>query len=483
MKLIKFRLKSIEDASVIRKFSVLFSLMSFFPFVILATLFFYFKIKGKIDLNLNLLFWSISLVGVFALIGFFGMRQSLINLVNVSKTAKDVLNGNITKRTDVKKAGDNEVARIARAFNEVIQQLEVNIEELKKSKSALQTILGKVASGVSSTENINTFLDLILETTVNALDAKAGLLLTLDEEKNDLVVRNASGGSASLYSRGQRIPMESELVGWVVKQNKPLLIPRLHDSDTAKATDTGVAFQPPLICNPLVYQNKVIGVIAISGKTQETNFEEEEAIILSNLASQIALSIANAELNAAAQETYLETITALALAVEARDPYSRGHSDRVSKYSVLIAKGIGLDEDNIRRIREAAQLHDVGKIGISDEILRKPDLLNDYEREIMHQHPVIGEGIIIPLHGFSQLRDPIRHHHEWLNGEGYPDHLRGDQISLEARILAIADSFDAVTTNRPYRKALDFTAGKQELLRYKDIRYDAKAVETLINCI
>jgi HD-GYP domain-containing protein (c-di-GMP phosphodiesterase class II) len=226
-----------------------------------------------------------------------------------------------------------------------------------------------------------------------------------------------------------------------------------------------------------------LGAISVSGKTRDDNFQEEELIILSNLASQIALAIENAKLNADAQQTYLETITALALAVEARDPYSRGHSDRVSKYSVLIAQELGLDEEMITKIKAAAQLHDVGKIGISDEILRKPSSLNDYERQIMRQHPIIGEGIIVPLRGFSHLRGPIRHHHEWLNGEGYPDHLVGEQISLEARILVVADSFDAITTDRPYRKAMDFATAKQELLKYKGERYDSKIVDAFIKRI
>jgi HD-GYP domain-containing protein (c-di-GMP phosphodiesterase class II) len=269
----------------------------------------------------------------------------------------------------------------------------------------------------------------------------------------------------------------------VVKQSKPLLIPRLHKSPAVNTNSVDSVFQPPLICTPLIFQNKVVGVISISGKDKDANFEEDELMILSNLASQIALAIENAKLNSDAQKTYLETITALALAVEARDPYSRGHSDRVSKYAVKIAQKLGLDEERIRRIKEAAQLHDVGKIGISDEILRKPDMLDDYERQIMYQHSIIGEGIIIPLRGFSHLRDPIRHHHEWLNGEGYPDHLKGDDVSLEARILAVADVFDAITTDRPYRKGMDFAQAKQELLKHKETHYDAKVVDAFVSCI
>ena len=101
----------------------------------------------------------------------------------------------------------------------------------------------------------------------------------------------------------------------------------------------------------------------------------------------------------------------------------------------------------------------------------------------MQQHPLIGEGIIIPLHGFFHLRDPIRHHHEWLDGQGYPDRLAGDQISSEARILAVADSFDAMTTDRPYRKGMTFEQAREELLKYKGIRYDPIVVDSLLSCL
>lgn len=480
--MLKFKLKSIENASVIRKFSVLFSLMSFFPFIVLFALFFYF-VRGGAKLNLNLIFWMVFLVGIFALIGFFLMRRTLVNLIKISKGTKDILTGNIPEPLNIKTDGNNEVAQIARAFNEIVQRLEVNIQELQKSKNLLQEVLTKIASGASSSENIDAFLDLILETSVGALDAKTGLLLLCDEEKKELIVKSSFGLSSSFYSKGQRIPMDAGTVGWVVKQKEPLIIPRVLKGESPEIAGAELAFRPPLISTPLVFQNRVVGVISVSGKKTDGNFQEDELVILSNLASQIALAIENAKLNADAQKTYLETITALALAVEARDPYSRGHSDRVSGYSTKIGRKLGLDEERIRRIKESAMLHDVGKIGISDEILRKPDKLNENEWKIMRQHPVIGEGIIIPLRGFFQLRDPIRHHHEWISGEGYPDGLRDDEISLEAKILAVADTFDAITTERPYRKGLDFEQAKQELLKYKGIHYDPKVVDAFLDCM
>lgn len=476
----KFQLKSIEDASVIRKFSVLFTLMSVFPFVVLAILFFIFN-KGDIKINPDLFFWSVFLVGIFSIIGFLGIRQTLTKLNKVSRGLKGVLKDELPKAIDIKTAGDNEITQIVLAFNNMVKKLEDNIKELEKSKGIVQDLLNKVASGVSFAENVDTFLDLILKTTVSALDAKIGLLLLIDG--NELIIKSSYGLNGSFYSKDKQLSLETEVVGWVIKQRRPLLIPRLSKIPTAKTEDIDLVFQPPLICVPLIFQNKVIGAILISNKEKETNFEEDELLIVSNISSQIALAIENAKLNADAQRTYLETVTALALAVEARDVYSRGHSDRVAGYALKLAQELGLSQEQIKIVREAAQLHDVGKIGISDEILRKPDELNDYEREIMQQHPIIGEGIIVPLHGFFSLRDPIRHHHECLNGQGYPDHLKGEQISIETRILAVADIFDAMTTDRPYRKGMNFQEAKQELIKHKDVYYDAKVVDIFINCI
>ncbi|MFH0738344.1 MAG: HD domain-containing phosphohydrolase, partial [Candidatus Omnitrophota bacterium] len=455
----------------------LFTLMTLLPFLLLAGAFLFFVQSGRVAINLDLLFWSVIIVGLFAFIGFLSMRKTFMNLMTVSKDAKDILAGDLTKRINIKGSGSNEVTELAKTFNGVVQQLESNIKQLEKSRSMLQGVLLRVASGVSSAENIDAFLDLILETTVDALDGKRGLLLLIDEEKKELIIKSSFGLGAA-YLKDSRIPIDDEVVSWVIKQKKPLLIPRLHK--IASVESTSAAFEPPLICTPLMFQGRIIGAISVSGKKQDTNFEEDELIVLSNLASQVALALENSRLNYDNQKTYLETVTALALAVEARDTYSRGHSDRVSICSVKIAQALGLEPQRIKAIKEAAQLHDVGKIGISDDILKKPGFLNDFERKIIQQHPVIGEGIIVPLHGFLHLRDPIRHHHEWLNGEGYPDHLKGDEISLESRILTVSDSFDAMTTDRPYRKGLTLQQVKEELLRYVDSRYDKRVVDALI---
>lgn len=473
-KMTSLKLKSVENAPLIRKFSVFFALMSFAPFAVLSALFLIFVTQGKISISQDLFFWAIFFIGIFALAGFLSMRRTFMNLTRVSESAKDILTGNLSARINLKTAGDNEVAQLARSFNEIVGQLEENIRQLEKSRKTVQEILLKVASGVSFTENIDAFLDLILDTTVSALDGKGGVLFLLDAEKEELTVKSVCGLDAQ-YPQEKKIPVDKEISGWAIKQKRPLLIPRLHKIAAAAEGEP----ERSLIAAPLVFQNRILGLISVSGKKQGDDFTEDELVILSNISAQVALAIENARLNADNAKAYFETISALAMAVEARDIYSRGHSDRVGEYAVKIARRLNLPEERIKAVKEAAELHDVGKIGISDEILKKTGMLNDVERKIMEQHPLIGEGIIIPLHGFSHLRDAIRHHHEWLNGEGYPDRLKDEQISLEAKILAVADCFDAMTTDRPYQKGRNFQEAKEELLKYAGVRYDRKVIEAL----
>ena len=162
------------------------------------------------------------------------------------------------------------------------------------------------------------------------------------------------------------------------------------------------------------------------------------------------------------QELFLETIRTLAAAIDAKDPYTRGHSERVSSYSMAIARHLGLGSEEMFRVRIAAILHDVGKLGIREGILNKPGGLTEDEFMIMRQHPEIGSQIMAPIRALKDIIPGIRNHHETWDGRGYPDGLKGEDIPLVARIIGAADTFDAMTTTRPYQEAatLDYVLGK-----------------------
>jgi len=173
---------------------------------------------------------------------------------------------------------------------------------------------------------------------------------------------------------------------------------------------------------------------------------------------------------------FLGTIRALAAAVDEKDPYTRGHSDRVTKYSVIIARALGLDERTIEIISISALLHDVGKIGIDDKILKKPGFLTPEEFEIMKQHPVKGFNIMKTIEQMRDVLPGLRSHHEQWDGNGYPDRLKGEEIPLIARIIAVADTLDAMTTNRPYQQALTFEFAVERINKNVGVKYDKNVV-------
>jgi len=179
-------------------------------------------------------------------------------------------------------------------------------------------------------------------------------------------------------------------------------------------------------------------------------------------------------------ELFINSIRALAAAIDAKDPYTRGHSERVARYSSLVAREMGLSSEDVRRVRLSALLHDVGKIGIDDRILLKPTALTEEEFEIMKSHPVKGAAI---MEAIPQLKDVIpgmKHHHERWEGGGYPEGLSGEGIPLQARIVSVADTFDAMTTTRPYQRAMDIRFVFQRLRDLAGNRFDPSVVDALI---
>ncbi len=177
---------------------------------------------------------------------------------------------------------------------------------------------------------------------------------------------------------------------------------------------------------------------------------------------------------------FMGSIQMLAGAVDEKDPYTRGHSDRVTKYSLMIAKEMGLDPGFLEILRVSAQLHDVGKIGIEDRILKKPGALTPEEFEIMKTHTTKGANILRPVPQLREMLPGIELHHEALNGRGYPYGIKGDEIPLLARVIAVADTFDALTTNRPYQKAHDPVEALRIIQTLSGQRLDPKAVAALL---
>lgn len=230
-----------------------------------------------------------------------------------------------------------------------------------------------------------------------------------------------------------------------------------------------------LICSPLKIKDRAIGTINISSENL-VNYAAEHLKLLNTLASQAASAIENARLYEELRETFFAVVYALAETIEKRDPYTGGHTKRVTDYSLAIGEEIGLKEDEMTSLRLAATLHDIGKIGVKDSVLLKEGKLTDEEFEAIKMHSLYGEQILRYVHQMKDVIPGVKHHHEKYNGRGYPDNLKGEEINITARIIGVADTFDAMTTDRPYRKGLSLEAAFEELRKCSGTQFDPHIV-------
>jgi putative nucleotidyltransferase with HDIG domain len=236
-----------------------------------------------------------------------------------------------------------------------------------------------------------------------------------------------------------------------------------------------------LISAPLINKDNLVGVINCERVLSKKGpFTPENLDLLETLGSQASIAIENARLYHNLLNVYLETIRSLAAAIDAKDSYTHGHSRRVTDLSVGIALEMGLARSEVDTIRHASLLHDVGKIGISEQILLKPGRLTDDEFETIKSHPHIGAGILNSIEFLKNVCEIIKHHHERFDGKGYPSGLANASIPLGSRIICVADSFDAITSCRPYRKPLTFDEATDEVKRCAGSQFDPLVVEAFI---
>lgn len=260
----------------------------------------------------------------------------------------------------------------------------------------------------------------------------------------------------------------------------------IHYEDIQKHMD----YLRAAVCVPSFYKKELIGVLILGDKLSGEKYQEEEISLFVTLANDVAMAVKNAELIKDLKTAYdkehllfIQTSIALATAIDARDRYTHGHSERVSHYSLVIAKQmtdmgiIPFDREFMETVQLSALLHDVGKIGIRDQILNKPGKLTDEEFEIMKTHVAIGATIVQPVKGLTHLTDGILYHHERWDGKGYPHGLKGIDIPLMGRIVNIADSYDTILTSRSYKEASTAEFAFKELIRCKGTQFDPGIVD------
>lgn len=307
---------------------------------------------------------------------------------------------------------------------------------------------------------------LVLETALAKAEelcsAETSSIWELDESTHELFFRLVRGRAAPEIGK-VRVPLGSGIVGHVALTGKA---ERIEDAsrDPRWRGDISEHFDThAMLVVPLVSRGKVIGVLQMLNAVSHAAFTDEDLQRMRLFAGPLANALANARLYAQLERTFVEAVTALAEAVERRDPYTGGHIQRVVAYSVLIGDEMGLPVEQLETLRLGATLHDIGKIAVPDQILRKPGALDPDEIEVMRRHAVDGAAIVSRIASLAPVLPIVRSHHERLDGQGYPDGLAGDDIPLLARVVAVADTFDAITTSRPYRAGLDADTAASEI--------------------
>ncbi len=473
------KIDGLAQTSLYRKFSIAFVFMSLVPIVLLLYIVNFLYLTPIIDKQLPFFKLTVLLVVLLSLASFDLIRRSMVALSSFSSNAKQIASGNYSQKVKVNDRG--EIGDLANSFNTLTDKLQNKIKELESSKRLLQNILNKIGSAVTSTRGIENLLELVLQTLANGIDAKSGAIFIFEEGKSGFMMKVSYNMSDNL--RKLNIDPEKGLISRVVGLKKLEVAFDLSTNAAADFEYRKNLAKDSIMAAPLIYKDKVHGIVMVCDKMSHKTFNKDDIVLLSNVTAQLAVAVENHELNLDAEKTYLETITALAVAVEAKDSYSRGHIDRVAGYMERLGKAMKLDEETMKILKSGAILHDVGKIGVRDDVLKKQGALNKEEQKEMEQHVIIGVNIIKPIRHMSTLCDLVRYHQELYDGTGYPDGLKGKEIPLSARMLKICDSYDAMTTDRPYRKGMDKESAKKELRAKSGTDFDPKVLEEFIKII
>ncbi len=359
------------------------------------------------------------------------------------------------------------------------------IESIQRSNHRLLTLVD-ILREVAGTLDRNHLLHLVTENAARLVDAERSSVFLVDPDTKEMIFQVA-------YQQPKQDPSSSENIkNRQASLSKPSTNSRSSPGRQAHPVDfeegefsyfNRSAITVPLQSDPLSRDRSddhshVLGGLMVLNNPG-SSFQEEDAQLMRILANQVSTFMQVADMYENTGELFLGVIRSLITAIDAKDPYTQGHSQRVSDYSVLMAREIGLDETSVNDIRVGSLLHDIGKIGIPDSILLKTGKLDAEEFRVIEKHPRTGVNILSQVKLLGPMLPAILEHHERLDGSGYPAKLTGRQISWMGRIVAVADVFDAMTSNRPYRQALSI----REVLAYLDdkagVLYDPTCVRAL----
>jgi len=335
--------------------------------------------------------------------------------------------------------------------------------DLERRLREYETLL-EIGVELAGTLDLERVLELALRKAEELCRAESSSIWELDEERRQLFFRVVRGRAAPEI-RGRRVPLGHGIVGSVALSGVAEVV-----NDVAAEPRWGGDLDPDfhtraILTVPLVAQGRVVGVLQLLNPVGKEGFAADDLRRMRLFAGPLAHAVENARLYAAQKRQFFETVMALAEAIEKRDPYTGGHVNRVVAYTLLLGAEMGLGPDELEPLRLAATLHDIGKIAVPDHILNKPAPLSPAETEVMRRHALDGAAIVSRIREMRGVLTGVRNHHERLDGRGYPDGLVDPDIPLPARVIAVADTFDAMTTSRPYRQAMTAAQAAAEIGR------------------
>jgi putative nucleotidyltransferase with HDIG domain len=416
-------------------------------------------------------------VGIIVCIGLAMVANaSSIPLATLAQSARRVADGELDVRIDL--GSRKELAELSNAFNSMAVTIQQRTEDLTHKVDELTTLY-ETSRALGSTLDLDTLLDSTLDAAMRSFAVDSGYLVLRDSTSSALQLRAWRGTTdAAPDDRAVRSSMSE----WVVRQGRPLIFnPSAKNGDVENVDAITGALAA--VCVPLHSADGVIGAIAVGSRDPSARFTGDDVRLLSTIANHLTVAIGNTELYASLQDAYLATVRSLAAAVDAKEPHMRGHSERVAVFSRSIAENMGLSHEQRTALEMAAYLHDIGKIGISGQILRKAGPLSDEETSTMRHHPLIGANILRPVAFPWSIGPVVRHHHERFDGGGYPAGLRGEEIPILARVLCVADAYEAMIADRPYRKCMTSEGAVAELRECAGTQFDPRVVEALIEVL
>lgn len=423
-----------------------------------------------------IVFWSVlAIAGLWAL-GLVVARRVTKPIVDLTESARYLAQGDYAHR--VSAGGSNEVAQLTEAFNEMTDSLRERNESLTKKVLELATLY-EMSRLLGSTLELEPLLDSVLDSATRIFDAEAGYVALRDKESGELKLAAYRGIEGSVPDESE---IRSSIAEWVVREGRPLVFNPTKGGHEPVRADS-ITGSTSALCVPMVSSEGPIGALTVGSKDRSVRFGSDDVRLLSTVANHATIAIGNIELFSSLQEAYLATVRSLAAAVDAKDSFTRGHSDAVAVYAMALAEKLDLSTDQKRTLEMAAYLHDIGKIGVKESILLKPGKLDAEEMGQMRHHPLIGASILKPVVFPWPVAPIIRHHHEHWDGSGYPAGLKGEEIPLLARILTVADAYEAMTADRPYRKGRSKQDAVEELRRCAGTHFDPNLVEVFVEAL